>query len=429
MIMATYTNGYPILVITSNIVQLFVMDNNDGELHVLSYYDASHQAIKDGNLVDANDLIEATQSVIKKTNFFLNTQIEKTVLIFPDTQASVVRNNIGISLQSEGTAITNKHIRQLFSETAKATKISKQMLLNIFPVDFSVNGVTNIENPKGLLGSNITMNSYAVTVSEGLLINVLHTLEQSGLQVMDVYPTFIGNMFEIMHTFNSREGGNIVDLGYNQLTLLIYKDGVPRKVRTLKFGVGHFVQVLASKYQITDEDALDLLENYVYFDEQQAEDVIVYRLELSSKTVDITEQDLIQTLSAYLEDMFASLKELLQYYEMYNIYPVFFTGYGTRLIGIDAFIHKYLDTFDTRFYKTQVVGLREHDVCAATGILRYLPQRDKLMDVNYKQVTIKPREEILDKRKKIHKSTEIKAESHPGKQRKLWDKIADYFFE
>lgn len=421
-----YMTGYPILGVTSNMLQLLIVENDDADIHVLSYYEEQHNAIKDGNLVDANELVDKVKAIYEKTNFFLNTEIHDAVLVFPDVHSTIKNSEVGIKLQSDGSEITLAHIKELLKETANQAQIPHQMLLNIFPISFTVNDVADIENPKGLIGQSVSLKSVSVTVPEGLFMNILYSIEQAGINVLDIYPTFYSNIIEVIDGLNLKSGGNIVDIGYDHTMISIYEAGIPKKNRLLRQGISGLVEILSIKYQISTENALDLLKSSVYLDEQTAEELVVYRLELPTGVLDITEQDLAQTLSDYMEELIIEIREVLDHFSSYNHYPIVFVGDLLKIPGFREFIQRYFEKQEIYFYVPEVVGIREFTVTPLIGCAKLLPPREKLMQKTYETAKAENIElESMSKKKKTQKSP-----GQPDKQeRKFWDKITNYFFD
>ncbi|GBU10445.1 hypothetical protein AwErysi_00610 [Erysipelotrichaceae bacterium] len=421
-----YMTGYPILGITSNILQLLIVENDDTEFHVLSYYEEPHSAIKDGNLVDANELIDKIKKVYEKTNFFLNTTINDALLVFPDVQATIKGNDLGILLNTEGTEITLTHIRELLRETAKKAQAVNQQLLNIYPISFTVNDVSDIENPQGLIGNSISLKSVSVSVPEGLFMNVLHTIEQSGINVLDIFPAFYCNVTEVASGLNLKTGGNVIDVGYDYTAISIYENGIPKKIRILRQGMKGLADILAKKYQISHDNAYDLLKTSVYLDEKTAEELVVYRLELPTGVLDITEQDLAQTLSAYLEELIVEIRDVLEHFGKQSQFPIIFIGELLKIPGGKEVISSFFDKKEIYFYTSDVVGLREFNVTQLIGCAKLLPIREKLLKQNYETAKTEDiRLEDKNSKKKVQQQEKQKDE----KEKKFWDKITTYFFD
>lgn len=421
-----YMTGYPILGITSNMLQLLVVDNEEMDLHVLSYYEETHNAIKDGNLVDANELIKKIKRIFEKTNYFLNGDISTAVLVFPESTSSISKNEVFMELQSEGTEITLKHINELFRAAAKQVKHQNQSLLNVFPTSFTVSGISDIENPKGLIGQNIGVDAFSVSVPKDIFMNILYSIEQAGVQVVDILPMFYCNIIEVASTMNLKKSGTVVDIAYDYVMISIYENGVPQKTRMLKFGINGIIKILMDKYQITEENAQDLLRSSVYLDEDTAEDIVVYRLELPTGVLDITEQDLAQCLSDYLYELLSSIRDIIEYFNSYSDNPIIFLGSLLKIPGFQELVTRYFSDNTLHFYQSDVVGLREFSLSALIGCAKLIPSREQLLDRSYEYQATEDIDIYKIDKKSIAKPNNETTDTH---EKRFWDKITNYFFD
>jgi|GEM_PF-2978022 len=421
-----YMTGYPILGISSTKLQLLIVEKDGQDFHVLSYYEEGHSAIKDGNLIDANELIQKIKKVYEKTNFFLNSNISSAVLVFPDARTTIARNEVELSLQSEGSEINLKHINDLFKMTAKQLNVSAQALLNIFPISFSVSGISDIENPKGLIGQSVELDSFLVTVPKDLFMNVIYSIEQAKINILEIFPTFYCNIIDISDEKNLKQGGNIVEVAYEHTMISIYEDGIPQKTRLLKNGINGIIQILMNMYQISYENAIDLLNSSVYFDEETAQDIVVYRLELPEGVLDITEQDLAQALSEYMNELFSEIRGILEHFNAYSQYPIIFIGELLQVPGYREMIKRFFPQQDIQFYSNQVVGLREFNPTALIGAAKMLPARERLFETTFEVAETEDINLEIRNKKWRNEKIEEKTDKH---EKTFWDKIANYFFD
>lgn len=418
-----YMTGYPILGITSNMLQLIVIDHEDSDLHVLSYYEEFHSAIKDGNLIDANELITKIKKIYKKTNFFLNADIKDAILVFPETYSTITKNEVYMDLQHEGTEITVTHIRELFRVAAKQVKASNQSLLNVFPISFTVSGITDIENPQGLIGQNIELDAFSITAPKDIFLNILYSVEQAGVKVLEMMPTFYCNIVEVADGLHLKNG-NIIDISFNTTMISIYENMAPQKCRLVKKGINGLIQILVDKYQINYENALDLLKSSVYFDEESAEDIVVYRLELPTGVLDITEQDLAQCLSEYLNALLGEIREILEYFNNYSNNPIIFIGWMLKIPGFKELAKRFFRNHDLHFYESDIVGMREFTVTSLIGCAKILPKREILFQSDFETA----KTENIDL-KQEQKKWKTENSEEKRKEDTLWNKVINYFFD
>jgi len=419
-----YMTGYPILGITSNMLQLIIIDHEDSDFHILSYYEEFHTAIKDGNLTDANELITKIKKIYKKTNFFLNSQISDAIVVFPETLSTITKTDVYMDLPNEGTEITVNHIRDLFRAAAKQVKANNQTLLNVFPVSFSVSGISDIENPKGLIGQNIELDAFSITAPKDILLNILYSVEQAGVTVLEIMPTFYCNIVEVANSLNLKNG-NIVDIAFDHTMISIYGNATPQKSRLIKRGIDGFLQILIDKYQISYDNALDLLKSSVYLDESTAEDIVVYQLELPSGVLDITEQDLAQNFSEYLSLLLGEVKEILEYFSYYSDNPVIFVGWLLRIPGFKELITRTFDEHEVLFYESDIVGMREFSITHLIGCAKILPKREILLQTAFETAQT----ENIDLRREPKKWKQETTTKMKEKETTLWDKVVNYFFD
>lgn len=414
-------NSYAILEIGNASIRLIVAEVIAGKTNILSAQTTPTEGMKANCIVDPTAVMNNIRKVTRMTEKFLGIQLREVVLVFASVQSSLLPVEVSTDIQSDKREISLDDVRSLFKKASMQVRLQHDDLLNIFPVDFIVDGINGIADPKGLIALSVTMQAIMVTAPKILFYNLINCVEQAGLSIIDVYPSFYADAVEVLDGYELEQGANVVNIGEDVTTISIFADGYPRKTRVIKNGMSKVYEVLSEAYQISEKQARALVEKFGYADSISAQDIVIYHIDGRENSEEaaksITERELATYIQGAVQDLLSELNEVLDSFQTLGTFTTVFTGGGTRLIGIENVIEREFSG-KYRIHQNKVVGTSNMQATALLGVIPLVEQRERLFSRSEKTVKM----DVTPVANKVKKPIAQKDDT-------FWSKVSNYFFD
>lgn len=203
--------------------------------------------------------IDETAQKISKILSLLNERLEDNYEIkklYVGIGAQSLRSEeatIHIDISEEGEEITDEHLKAI---ERKVTEISFPRRKNIFTLDtyYEIDG--KIEAfPKSIVCHELVAHVSIITVKDWIYNNVQAVVEDRlGLQLAGVLPTPLCEAEVMLSSSQKQLGSVFVNVGGGISSVVIYYDGVFRRLRVLPFGGDNVSKDLES-LRLTPEEA------------------------------------------------------------------------------------------------------------------------------------------------------------------------------
>ncbi|MGL4953766.1 MAG: cell division protein FtsA [Culicoidibacterales bacterium] len=407
-------NAYTALEIGSSTIRLVVAEIVNGRLNVIAANSVPTQGYSKGIVTNADQLSQVIQKLVIQTQQFINQDIASVIVTIPSSQATIIPVEVTLAVENHANEITSEDISKLFTSAASKLRSRHDEFVNVFPIDFQVDGVGGISDPKGLLGLQLGMNGMVVTTPKSLFIQLLTAVEKAGLQIIDTFPAFLADAEHILHEDEPLKGVITINIGHEMTSITLFDNGYAQKIRTTKIGSQLIDNDIAYVYGVTKEIARKIKLDYGYGNIEQATKYKVCDLIEEDAMMKISEFDLAQIIEPRMEDMLNSIKAEIDKMALLDQYPVVFTGGALEMLGIQKVIQSVFA--NAKVVQPSVLGVRTNEYTTALGVIELAHQRAKLTNRTLCSI-------------QFNQAIRKKTQEEEPKDDKFWNRIVNYFFD
>jgi cell division protein FtsA len=226
-----------------------------GELVITGIGEAPSSGIQKGVVVDIEAARQSVESAIKRASQQSGKEIAHVVV-------AVTGQNIA-SLNSKGvTAITHPdhEIRQ--TDVDRALQQSRvivvppdRAIIHSIPRSFTVDGQSGIQQPVGMSGARLEVETHIVTGAQTFLQNLEKCVTRSGVAIEEMVLASIATSEAVLTPAERAQGVALVDIGEGATDIAIYTDGHISYSATLAVGGKHITTDIAQLLKVTLEEA------------------------------------------------------------------------------------------------------------------------------------------------------------------------------
>ncbi|MGL4973473.1 MAG: cell division protein FtsA [Culicoidibacterales bacterium] len=407
-------NAYAALEIGSSTIRLVVAEIVNGRLNVVAANSVPTQGYSKGIVTNADQLSQVIQNLVIQTQQFINKEIPSVIVTIPSNQATIIPVEITIAIENQANEITSEDISKLFASAASQLRSRHDEFVNVFPIDFQVDGVGGISDPKGLLGLQLGMQGMVVTTPKILFIQLLTAVEKAGLQIIDTFPAFLADAEHVLTEDEPLKGVITINIGHDMTSITLFDNGYAQKIRTTKIGSQLIDNDIAYVYGVTKDIARKIKLDYGYGNIEQATKYKVCDLIEEDAMMKISEFDLAQIIEPRMEDMLNTIKAEIDKMALLDQYPVIFTGGALEMLGIQKVIHSVFA--NAKIVQPSVLGARTNEYTTTLGVIELAHQRAKLTNRTLCSI-------------QFNQAIRKKNQEEEPKDDKFWNRIVNYFFD
>lgn len=361
-----------------------IAEIKDKEINVIGVGWQENTGVVKGAIANINETTLAIRKSIEKAEAMANVKVQGVIASISGKHISGIKGHGETTLShSKIKEISEEDKRRAIEAATSFFMPSDRELLHIVPMQYIVDSQDEIEDPAGMTGMKLEVDTYIITGSITAIDNVRKVIEHAGYSVEDIIVQGIASANAVLYNDEKDIGVLVLDIGGGTTDMVVYYKNSIRFAKVVPVGGQLITNDIVSALQTPKSVAEDLKKKYGIFtgEEQDEKDETVSVPDMgSSKTVEIQ----ISKISPYIK---LRVRELIKFVKTElekdgidrSLYSggVILTGGTSLLKGIDRIIKEEMD-LRVRMgipLKEKVVGL--YDIVAtpeystAIGLIDY----------------------------------------------------------
>lgn len=347
-----------------------IAEVKDFEINVIGVGWQDNIGVVKGAIANINETTAAIRKSIEKAEEMANVKVEAVI-------ASISGKHIaGIKGHGE-TTLSHSKLKEITEEDKRraeeaATSIfmpQDREILHRIPMQYIVDSQDEIEDPTGMTGMKLEVDTYIITGSITAIDNVRKVIEHAGYRVEDVIVQGIASANAVLFNDEKEIGVLVLDIGGGTTDLVVYYKGAVRFAKVIPVGGQLITNDIVSALQTPKSVAEELKRKYgIFYGEPDEKDEIVKIPDMgASKTMEIQISKISPFIKLRVQELVKFVKTELEKEGIdKSLYSggVILTGGSSLLKNIDRLIK---DEMDLRVrigipLKEKIVGL--YDIVA-----------------------------------------------------------------
>ncbi|GHS91554.1 cell division protein FtsA [Alphaproteobacteria bacterium] len=297
------------------------------------------------------------------------------------TQASRVRVKLSLSGQ---TPIQPLHMRKLFSLSQNLSVPKNQILVHVLPFSYSLDEMTNIADPIGMIGRELSAECYVITAVQTYVQNLTHCIGRCNLDVAGFVADSYAAGMACLVSDEAELGATLIDIGGKSTQMACFLGGNLVWLGALPMGGFHITTDLARCLSTTLSQAerLKTLYGSLFLGNQHsAEQVPVTQVgeENSLNMGYVSRQLIVDIIKArvdeILDEVLVQLQSVPHHVDRVVFQKILLTGGAAQLQGLADLAEERFDTKVRFAQQLCVLGadsiLQSPAFSTCAGLLQY----------------------------------------------------------
>ncbi|MBA4249536.1 MAG: cell division protein FtsA [Candidatus Puniceispirillum sp.] len=208
--------------------------SSDASIKILGIGYQLSKGLRGGNIIDIEDLEDSILNAVHAAEQSAQHNIRELYVSIPGRWivSHVVKTEISLSKHP----ISQEHLQKIFTLNSEKFKRLNQHVLHILPLSYSVDNLTGITDPKGMVGQKLEAKLLVMTTKNELINNISLCISRCHLDVAGFIAAPYASAMSTLLSDEMSLGVTHIDIGAGQTTVTTFKDGSMTSTATIPLG-------------------------------------------------------------------------------------------------------------------------------------------------------------------------------------------------
>jgi cell division protein FtsA len=406
---------YVSLDIGTSTVKVIIGEMAGDALNVIGIGKAPSSGIKKGSIVDIDETVRSIQNAVEQAERMVGLKIQSVIVGVSGNHVHLQPCHGVVAVSSETREIGDEDIARVI-EAAQVIPIPpEQEIIDCIPHQFIVDGLEEINDPRGMIGVRLEMEGTIITGSKTILHNLLRCVEKAGLEIADIClsPLALGSV--ALSKDEKNIGVALVDIGGGSTTISVFDQGILMATSVLPVGGNHVTKDLSIGLRTPMEEAekIKIKHGHAFYGLASVDEKVKVSKIGSSAEEIRTQLDLAYIIEPRMAEILDMVQEEIRRMGFYDLPGGYIlTGGTTAMPGVLELAQHELD-HNVRVAIPDYIGVREPQYTVSVGLIKFAYHNVKIQGKDVAKAVSPHSSETPHKRFNAKRS----GQSEPKKQK------------
>jgi len=206
----------------------------DGALDFIGFKKVHSSGVRHGEIVNVEQVSSAIITAVGEVGGQTGTAIKVVYTNLP-SKGIAGYNASGVVTTKNGEVTREDVDAVIMSARAQTAAVGRKML-HVIPRTYSVDGHTDILDPRGMSGLRLASSVHIVTAPDSSYKNVVACLQRAGVSIAEVFDTNLSSKHAILHPEELNSGVALIDIGASTVNITVFTEGSPCHTSVIPVG-------------------------------------------------------------------------------------------------------------------------------------------------------------------------------------------------
>jgi len=368
---------------SSSISAIIATTNDNGDIKILGRGVAKSSGIKNGDVVNIDNLAEAINKAVKGAKSKINETITKAVVSVSGSYINTRRGNGTIIIQTG--QVNKKDIKKVFDVAHhNANIIPEYVMIHLIPITYKIDDI-EMDTPINMTGSRLEVDASIIIAKKSSLTNIENSLKVCGLTVENYVLSSYASCLSSVSEKQKTDGCCLIDIGAGSIDMVILHNKAVLYNMFLPFGSNHITQDLSEMLDTPIVAAEFIKTQYgtlLPYDEDgkiKDSEVEIQSMKNKGEYHKVTKKHIQLIVHARVEEMLLMAKQKLDQSEMGRLIRsgIILSGGICKIEGIVNFAKKVYERYDVHVGTTsenidnEFIDFQDNSNATIIGLLYY----------------------------------------------------------
>ena len=421
---------YVSLDIGTSSVKVIIGEMVKDSLNIIGVGNVPSEGLRKGSIVDIDETVHSIRRAIEQAERMIGMDIRQVIVGITGNHIMLQPSHGVVAVSSENREISDEDIARVIDAAQVVSVPPEREIIDVIPKQFIVDGLDEINDPRGMIGVRLEMEGTIITGSKTILHNVLRCVEKAGLEILDItlQPLAAGSF--ALSKDEKDLGVALIDIGGGSTTIAFFEHGGLKYTTVLPIGGDHITKDISIGLRTSSEDAenIKMKYGYAFYDHASEDEVFSVSIIGSDQQQQFNQLEISDIIEARMEEIFELILVDLHHLGVKDLPGGFvLTGGVANTIGI---LELAQDVFQSRVRIAipDYIGVREPQYTTAVGLIKFAYKNAKIQG---RQMSSQTANHDVKEKRPV-KQTQVKTKQEKQPEEKVTSKMKKffgYFFE
>jgi cell division protein FtsA len=421
---------YVSLDIGTSSVKVIIGEMVNDTLNIIGVGNVKSEGLRKGSIVDIDETVHSIKRAIEQAERMIGLKINQVIVGVTGNHVSLLPCHGVVAVSSDNREITNEDVARVIDAAQVVSIPPEREIIDVIPKQFIVDGLDEINDPRGMIGVRLEMEGTIITGSKTILHNTLRCVERAGLEIVDIGLQPLAAGAFALSKDEKNMGVAMIDIGGGSSTVAVFENGHLRGTSVIPVGGDHITKDLSIGLRTTTEEAdkLKLKHGHAFYDHASEEEVFEVSIIGSDQQQQFNQLEVADIIEARMEEIFSLVQDELKHMNIRDLPGGFVLTGGTA--NMQGVLELAQDIFQSRIRIAipDYIGVREPQYTTAVGLIQFAYKNAKLKGKKMEAAF----SEMEPKEKRVQKQPHPKSKPEKQPEEKVTSrmkKFLGYFFE
>ncbi|MCM3441192.1 cell division protein FtsA [Metabacillus halosaccharovorans] len=412
-------------------VKVIIGEMTNDTLNIIGVGNVKSEGIRKGSIVDIDETVHSIKKAVEQAERMVGISLKRVVVGVTGNHVQLQDCHGVVAVSSENREISNEDVRRVIEAAQVVSIPPEREIIDVIPRQFIVDGLDEINDPRGMLGVRLEMEGAIITGSKTILHNLLRCVERAGLEITDIclQPLAAGSV--ALSKDEKNLGVALVDIGGGSTTIAVFDQNHLIATSVLPVGGENITKDISIGLRTTTDEAERLKVKYghAFYDHASEDEIFDASVIGSDQKRTFNQLELADIIEARLEEIYELiLHELgrLGIQELPGGYVL--TGGTVKMPGVLELGQAVLQN-SVRIASPDYIGVREPQYMTGVGLIQFAYKNAKIQGRKIgSNVTVDAVEVAASKEPQPQQRIKPQKQQEDKKVNKV-KKFFGYFFE
>jgi cell division protein FtsA len=421
---------YVSLDIGTSSVKVIIGEMVNDTLNIIGVGNVKSEGLRKGSIVDIDETVHSIKRAVEQAERMIGLKINQVIVGVTGNHVSLLPCHGVVAVSSDNREITNEDVARVIDAAQVVSIPPEREIIDVIPKQFIVDGLDEINDPRGMIGVRLEMEGTIITGSKTILHNTLRCVERAGLEIVDIGLQPLAAGAFALSKDEKNMGVAMIDIGGGSSTVAVFENGHLRGTSVIPVGGDHITKDLSIGLRTTTEEAdkLKLKHGHAFYDHASDEEVFEVSIIGSDQQQQFNQLEVADIIEARMEEIFSLVQDELKHMNIRDLPGGFVLTGGTA--NMQGVMELAQDIFQSRVRIAipDYIGVREPQYTTAVGLIQFAYKNAKLKGKKMEAAF----SELEPKEKRVQKQPHPKSKPEKQPEEKVTSrmkKFLGYFFE
>jgi len=365
-------------------VKVIIGEVLQNAINIIGVGTAKSEGMRKGAIVDIDKTVQSITNAVEQAEHMVDMKIEQVIVSVNGNHVQLHPCHGVVAVQSENREIGDEDVARVMDGAQVMSLPPEREIIDIIPKQFIVDGLDEINDPRGMIGVRLEMEGTIITCSKTVLHNILKCVERAGLDIADICLQPIAAGSVALSNDEKNLGVALIDIGGGCTTVSVFQNDHLKATSIIPLGGNNITKDISIGLRTTTEEAEDIKLNYghAYYDTALEDETFEATIIGSDHKEVYNQLEIANMIEARLEEIYELINQEIRrmgFYDLRGGYVL--TGGTMKMQGVLELAQDIFNA-NARIAIPDYIGVREPQYTVGVGTIQFAYHNAKIQGKN-----------------------------------------------